>query len=77
MPQSLNVPQGAEARGIAVMAVAPYARVSRDRQDTDLSISGQLRALREYTRQHGHEVVREFIDEAESGRSADRRTIRY
>ena len=30
------------------MRVAVYARVSSDSQDVDLSISAQLRALREY-----------------------------
>jgi len=30
------------------MKVALYARVSSDRQDVDLSITAQLKALREY-----------------------------
>ena len=51
---------------------AIYARVSSDKQDTDLSISAQLRALREYAERNGYQVVREFIDEAESGRTAAR-----
>ena len=54
------------------MKVALYARVSSDKQDVDLSLSAQLRALREYALSHDHEVVREFVDEAESGRTADR-----
>lgn len=49
-----------------------YARVSSDRQDTDLSISAQMRALKEYAAKNGYGIVREFVDEAESGRSADR-----
>jgi site-specific DNA recombinase len=49
-----------------------YARVSSDRQEVDLSISAQVRALREYAAKYGHEVVAEYIDEAESGRTADR-----
>jgi site-specific DNA recombinase len=49
-----------------------YARVSSDSQDTDLSISAQLRALRDYAQKHNYQVVREFVDEAESGRTADR-----
>jgi site-specific DNA recombinase len=56
--------------------VALYARVSSDKQDTDLSISAQLRALREYALKNGYQVVREFVDEAESGRSADRPEFR-
>jgi len=51
---------------------ALYARVSSDRQDVDLSISAQIKALREYASHNGHIVVREYVDEAESGRSIDR-----
>jgi DNA invertase Pin-like site-specific DNA recombinase len=54
------------------MKVAIYARVSSERQDVDLSISAQLKALREYASRNDHMVVREYIDEAESGRSIDR-----
>ena len=52
--------------------VALYARVSSDRQDVDLSISAQLRALRDYAEKNGYLVAREYVDEAESGRIADR-----
>ena len=52
--------------------VALYARVSSDRQDVDLSVSAQLRALREYAEKNGYLVAREYVDEAESGRIADR-----
>ena len=51
---------------------ALYARVSSDRQDVDLSVSAQLRALRDYAKANGYSVAREYIDEAESGRVADR-----
>ncbi len=54
------------------MKVALYARVSSDRQDIDLSITAQLNALREYASRNDHTVVKEYIDEAESGRSIDR-----
>jgi site-specific DNA recombinase len=54
------------------MRVALYARVSSDSQDVDLSLSAQLRALREYAAKHEFQVVREFVDEAESGRTSDR-----
>ena len=57
-------------------AVALYARVSSDRQDVDLSIAAQLRALRDYAEKNGHIVVGEYIDEAESGRIADRPEFR-
>ena len=58
------------------MKVALYARVSSDRQDVDLSIAAQLKQLREYAARNGHVVVREFIDEAESGRTAYRPRFR-
>jgi site-specific DNA recombinase len=52
--------------------VVIYARVSSERQDVDLSISAQLKALREYAARNGYFIVREYVDEAESGRSIDR-----
>ena len=55
---------------------ALYARVSSDRQDVDLSIAAQLRALRDYARKNGYIVFREYVDEAESGRIADRPEFR-
>ena len=55
---------------------ALYARVSSDRQDVDLSIAAQMRALRDYADKKGYMVVREYIDEAESGRIADRPQFR-
>ncbi len=58
------------------MKVALYARVSSEKQDTDLSVAAQLRALREYAQKNGYEVVREFVDEAESGRTAHRPAFR-
>ncbi len=54
------------------MKVAIYARVSSEKQDIDLSISAQLKALREYASRNSHIVVKEYVDEAESGRSIDR-----
>ena len=52
--------------------VALYARVSSDRQDVDLSVAAQLRALRDYADRNGYVVVREYVDEAKSGRIDDR-----
>ena len=52
--------------------VALYARVSSDRQDVDLSVAAQLRALRDHADQNGYVVVREYVDEAKSGRIDDR-----
>jgi len=56
------------------MKVALYARVSSERQDVNLSISSQLKALREYAWKNGYSIVQEFVDEAESGRSASQET---
>jgi site-specific DNA recombinase len=58
------------------MKTAIYARVSSDSQDVELSISAQLRALRDYAVKHGHEITREYVDEAESGRSDNRPAFR-
>jgi DNA invertase Pin-like site-specific DNA recombinase/archaellum component FlaC len=58
------------------MRTALYARVSSDRQDVDLSISAQLRFLREYAARNNHVIVKEFIDQAESGRTAYRPQFR-
>ena len=57
-------------------SVALYARVSSDRQDVDLSVAAQLRALRDYANKNGYLVAREYIDEAESGRIANRPQFR-
>ena len=56
--------------------VALYARVSSDRQDVDNSVAAQLRALRNYAEKNGYMVVGEYVDEAESGRVADRPEFR-
>ena len=55
---------------------ALYARVSSERQDVDLSVSAQLRALRDYAEKNGYLVAREYVDEAESGRIANRPQFR-
>ena len=55
---------------------ALYARVSSDRQDVDLSVAAQLRALRDYAQKNGYLAAREYVDEAESGRIADRPEFR-
>ena len=55
---------------------ALYARVSSERQDVDLSVAAQLRALRDHARKNGYLVAREYVDEAESGRIADRPEFR-
>ena len=44
--------------------VALYARVSSDRQDVDLSVAAQMRALRGYAAKNGYVVAREYVDEA-------------
>ncbi len=55
---------------------ALYARVSSYRQDMDLSVAAQLRALRDYAEKNDYLVAREYVDEAESGRIADRPEFR-
>ncbi len=58
------------------MKTAIYARVSSEKQDVDLSISAQLKALREYAERNNHYVIREFVDEAESGKTTNRPAFR-
>jgi DNA invertase Pin-like site-specific DNA recombinase len=58
------------------MKVALYTRVSSEKQDVDLSISAQLNALREYATRSDYEVVKEYVDEAESGRTTARPAFR-
>ena len=55
---------------------ALYARVSSERQDVDLSVPAQLRALRDYAEKNGYTIAREYVDEAESGRVSDRPQFR-
>ncbi len=59
-----------------LIPAALYARVSSDRQDVDLSVAAQLRALRDFAERNGYVVAREYIDEAESGRTSDRPQFR-
>ena len=59
-----------------MMKVVLYARVSSDKQDTDLSLSAQLKAFRDYAGRNNYLVVKEFVDEAESGRTAARPAFR-
>jgi len=55
------------------MNIVLYARVSSERQaEKDLSISAQLKAMRKYAYEHNFDVYKEFIDEAESARTANR-----
>jgi site-specific DNA recombinase len=52
---------------------ALYARVSSERQaERDLSIPAQLKAMRQHAEKQGWRVVEQFIDEAQSARTADR-----
>jgi site-specific DNA recombinase len=76
MPVLSHIRSGLDIPRRKQMRAAIYARVSSEKQDVDLSISAQLKALREYAAKNGHEVVREFIDEAESGKTAARPEFR-
>jgi len=40
------------------MEAAIYARVSSDSQDMDLSISAQLRSIRDFATKQGYNIVR-------------------
>ena len=55
------------------MKAVLYARVSSEKQaEKDLSISAQLKALRKYATENEFGIIREFVDEAESARTANR-----
>ena len=55
------------------MKIALYARVSSERQaEKDLSIPAQIKSLKKYALDHDWDVVAEYIDEAESARTANR-----
>jgi len=55
------------------MKTAIYARVSSEKQaEKDLSIPAQLKALRKYALERCWEIVTEYVDEAESAKSASR-----
>ena len=61
------------AKNDDTMRVAIYARVSSERQaEKELSIPAQLKALKKYALGRGWDVVAEYVDEAESARSANR-----
>jgi site-specific DNA recombinase len=47
--------------------IAIYARVSTARQEEDGTIETQLAAVRDFARQHGYTVVKEYIDDGWSG----------
>ena len=64
------------SKHLQLTPAALYARVSSDRQDVDLSVAAQLRALRDYAKNNGYSIAREYVDEAESGRIADRPQFR-
>lgn len=54
------------------MRAAIYARYSPGPTQKEESIDAQLRASRAYCQRKGHSIVKEYIDEAESGRFDDR-----
>lgn len=55
------------------MNVVLYARVSSEKQaEKDLSLPAQLKALKDYALKRNWTIIEEYIDEAESARTADR-----
>ena len=58
------------------MKVVLYARVSSEKQDVDLSLSAQLKAMRLFAQGREYQVLREYIDEAETGRTTARPAFR-
>ena len=54
------------------MNAAIYVRVSSEKQDVELSTSAQLKLLRQYANKQDLHIVREFVDEAETGKNSSR-----
>jgi site-specific DNA recombinase len=58
------------------MRVVIYARVSDPKQaDKELPIASQLKALHKYATNQGWEVIREYVDEGKTARTAHRRAF--
>ncbi len=53
------------------MKIVIYARISSDKQSEN-SIEAQLRVCRQWAEQHGHTVVREYVDHGFSAKTAKR-----
>ena len=60
------------SNGIDLIPAALYARVSSDRQDVDLSVAAQLRALRDYAERNGYSIAREYVSPRVRGRGRER-----
>jgi DNA invertase Pin-like site-specific DNA recombinase len=54
------------------MRAVIYCRVSTKEQTLNLSLPTQLKACREYCRQRGYSIVREFMEEGESAKTINR-----
>ena len=50
-----------------ITLIATYARVSTARQEEERTIEVQLGALRDFAREHGYTIVKEYIDDGWSG----------
>src|SRR5258706_473627 len=54
------------------MKIANYARVSSDTQKKDGTIESQIEALKDYAKQHKHDIAFECLDDGYSGTTLDR-----
>ena len=50
-----------------ITLISTYARVSTARQEEERTIEVQLGALRDFAREHGYTIVKEYIDDGWSG----------
>ncbi len=57
------------------LRAAKYRRVSSDSQDVELSLAGQDRYVEAYAEKEDYSVVADYVDEVESGRTADRPSL--
>ena len=60
------------SEGKAIMRYAAYIRISSDEQVGNFSVDAQRRGIESWVREHGGKIVHFYVDEAESGKTADR-----
>src|SRR5439155_1560923 len=61
-----------KTKGKAIMRYAAYVRISSEEQVGNFSIDAQKRAIQEWVKGKEGTLVKVYIDEAQSGRTADR-----
>ena len=58
---------GTEQFANPITLISTYSRVSTARQEEERTIEVQLGTLRDFAREHGYTIVKEYIDDGWSG----------